>query len=129
MLALLGEKPAKHYYSSLKKFKPPPKLIFPADVRKKEAEFFDNPTLRTRIIRELVYWGRDQYLNQENPDSHNTRIQIVHSLLGPLFLNSTPIQEQLIIDGIKVLVVSRQTSESKSGEQSPLVHQEILNKI
>lgn len=129
MLALAGEKAAQKYFKTTTKFTPLPKLVYPGDVRKKEQEFFDKPDKRNRIIRQLVYWGRDEYLNKENPDSHNTRIQIIASLLGPLFLNSNADQEKLIIEGIKVLVISRPTSLGVKGEQSPEVHKQILSKI
>lgn len=129
MLAMAGEKPAQKFFGVRKKYQPLPKLIFPSDVRRREQEFLDDPDKRTRIIRELIYWGRDEYLNTENIDSHLTRLQIIQALLGIMFLNSDSAQERLIIDGLKVLVLSRETSLGKTGEQSPLVHQEIIDRV
>jgi len=129
MLALAGQKAANQFFHKSSRLKPPPKLVYPGDVRKKEQEFFDKPSKRNKIIRELVFWGRDEYINKENPDSHNTRTQIASSLLGPLFLNSNEAQEKLIIQGLKVLVISRPTSLGVQGEQSPVVHKEIISRI
>lgn len=129
MLAMAGEKAAKKFFGTAQKYNPPPELIYPRHVREKEAQFLEEPDKRTHIVRELVYWGRDEYLNQENPESHVSRVQIIQSLLGPLFVSANESQEKLIVDGVKVLVVSRETGGSKSGEQSPLVHQEILAKV
>ncbi len=129
MLALAGEKAAKRFYKHIRNLKPRPKLVYPRDVREKEQDFLDKPQHRTRIVRELVYWGTDEYLNSENPDSHSTRMQIVNSLLGPILINSSPEQEKLIIDGLKVIIITRRTSLGKNGETSPLVHQEILDTV
>ena len=129
MLALAGKNAAKEYFGKFKKLKPPPKLIFPQDVREKEIEFLQKPKRRSLIIRELVYWGRDDYLNQENPDSYLSRIQIISSLLGPILLNASEEQEKLLVDGVKVLVISKQTTLGKKGEQSIEVHRALIHKV
>jgi len=128
MLALLGENAAQRYMQRSKMTLPTP-IVHPSHVRQKADEFLEDPQKRSRIIHQLVHWGSDTKINQENPDSHKTRMQIIHSLMGPLFLNSSPEQEKLIIEGLKVLVVTKTTSLGKTGEISPLVHHEILEKV
>ncbi len=128
MLALLGEKAAKRYIKGAHVFTQTP-MVYPRDVRREETEFLQSPDKRDKIIHELIHWGSNVKINQENPESHKTRVQIVHSLLGPLFLNSNSEQEKLLIEGLKVLVVTKTTSMGRTGEISPLVHEEILKKI
>lgn len=129
MMAMLGERAAKNYYQKLKKYNPGPSLIYPSHIREKEQEFLKHPKKHELIIRQLVAWGTDKYLNSQNIESHKTRAQIIHALLGTLFLNATEKEETLIIDAIKVLVISKGTHIGKRGEQSPFVHQEILQKV
>lgn len=126
MLALLGDQAARRYLKN-SKFIPTP-IIHPRQIRAKEDEFLNFPEKRIEIIHQLVRWGSDPKINEENPDSHKTRVQIIHSLLGPLFLNSDESAERLIIQGLKVLVVTKTTNLGTTGEISPLVHHEILQK-
>lgn len=128
MFALAGEKAATRHFGKYPHHKPA-KLIYPKDIRHKEQEFLRYPEKRTLIIRELVFWGTNKTLNEENPDSYHTRMQVISSLLGPIFINSNETQERLIIEGVKVLVLSRETSLGRHGEPSALVHNHLLTKV
>lgn len=128
MLALLGEKAAARYMKG-KSLPPRILIVTPKHIRDQEQEFLEHPPKRSEIIHQLVHWGSDERINQENPESYNTRVQIIHSLMGPLFMNANENQEKLIVEGLKVLAVTKTTNMGKQGELSPLVHQEILSKV
>jgi len=129
MLNLLGPKAAVEHFGKFPPRKPGMGTIYPQTVREVVNQSLNDSKERTELIKKLVYWATDPEINGLYIDSHLSRIQIVNSLLGPIFFNSNANQEDLICKGLKYLLVKKQTSIGKPGEQSYEVHDVLLGKI
>ncbi len=129
MLNLLGEEAVRHHFKKFPPRKPGQGPIYPSIVRDEVQKNLLDVTLRTSLIRKLIYWATDREVNNRFIDSHLARIQIVQNLLGPIFFHSTLKQEGIILKGLKFMLVKKNTSIGKPGEQSVDVHNILLARI
>lgn len=129
MLNLLGPEAAERYFGKLPPRSPEDGPIYPSIVRDIVNHSLTKPDERTATIEKLLFWATDAQVNNRYIKSHLTRIQIVESLLGPLFLHATSSQEENLIRGLKFMLVGKQTVTGERGEQSPEVHEVVLDRV
>ena len=129
MLNLLGQKAVARHFGEFPQLKSEDGPIFPETVRNEIAPSLHDPKKRTVMIGKLIYWATDIGINNRYINSHLTRQQIVSDLLGPVFFNATPKQEETIMMGLKYMLVHKKTTIGVAGEQSYVVLQEMLSRV
>lgn len=100
--------------------------IVPNIVRQEVQASLDDDGKRTQLVMKLIRWATDASVNNRYIKSHLTRIQIVRSLLGPIFFRATAKQEDLLLRGLKFMIAKKTTVIDKPGEQSSDVHDVVL---
>lgn len=129
MLNLLGKDAAQRHFGKFPTKKPKYGPIYPETVRIAVNESIQDAQKRDELITKLIFWATDSEINNIYIKSHLTRIQIITSLLGPIFFHATAKQEKNLLKGIKFMLVKKQTSIGLHGEQSYYVHEVLLNRI
>lgn len=129
MLNILGKSAAIRHFGKFPPRRPDYGPIYPSQVRETTEEALKNLKRRTQLIKKMIFWATDPGVNDRYIKSHLTRIQIVSSLLGPIFIHATVEQEKLILDGLKYMLAQKQTVLDVRGEQSFEVHEAVLEKV
>lgn len=129
MLNLLGREAAIRHFGAFPQLSPEDGPIFPETVRNAVTSSLGDPKQRSRLIAELIYWATDPGINNRYIKSHLTRLQIVSDLLGPVFFNATPKQEEAIMMGLKYMLAKKPTTIAVPGEQSYTVLEEMLCRV
>jgi len=129
MLNILGTQAAMRHFGKFPPRKAYEGPIFPDLVRREVEASIDDQAKRTRLVKTLVRWATDPSVNNRYIRSHLTRIQIVRSLLGPVFFNATKAQEDLLLKGLKFMIAKKMTVIGELGEQSADVHDVLLERI
>lgn len=129
MLNLLGSEVAAKHFGDFPPLKPQHGPIFPQIVRDQVDKNLQDAKKRSQLIKKLIYWATDPNINNRYSESHQTRIQIISSLLGPIFFHSDPKQENMILAGLKFMLSEKKAKINIPGEQSLEVHEMLLDKI
>jgi hypothetical protein len=129
MLNLLGSESAIRHFGKFPPRKHNYGPILPQMVREAADEALKNPEKRTHLIKKMIYWATDPGVNNRYIKSYLTRIQIITSLLGPLFIHADAGQEDLILNGLKYMLVRKTTALDDRGEQSFQVHEAVLDRV
>lgn len=129
MLNLLGSEAASRHFGAFPPRRPGAGPIYPETVRNEIMSALHDPNKRTKLIAKLIFWATDPGVNNRNDKSHLTRLQITSDLLGPIFFNATPKQEETVIIGLKYLLAGKPTGSGAGGEQSYIVRKNLLLKV
>jgi len=129
MLNILGTQAAMRHFGKFPPRKAYEGPIFPDLVRREVEASIDDQAKRTRLVKTLIRWATDPQVNNRYIRSHLTRIQIVRSLLGPVFFNATKSQEDLLLKGLKFMIAKKMTVIGELGEQSADVHDVLLERV
>lgn len=126
MLNILGPEAAQKHYGRFPPRRPSEGPILPDVVRKLTESSLNDPQRRTTMIKTLIHWSTDPAVNNRYIDSHLTRVQVVMSLLGPVFFRVTQKQEDILMKGLKYMLAKKMTVVGEEGEQATDVHDALL---
>lgn len=128
MLNLLGPGAAIRHFGKFPQLKPEAGPIYPETVRNTVDASVQDPKKRSMLIKKLIFWASNPGVNNRYLDSHRTRVQIVSSLLGQVFFNSTPIQEDMTLKGLQYLLADKPAIKV-AGEKSYEVNEMLLTRV
>ncbi|MCH7951871.1 hypothetical protein IH980_03990 [Patescibacteria group bacterium] len=129
MLNLIGPGAAARHFGKFKALKPEDGPIYPNLVREAVDGAINNTGERKKLIKKLVFWATDPGVNNRYIKSHLTRIQIVMSLLGPIFFRASAKEDDLILKGLKYMAAQKPTTIGIPGERSLEVHEVLLTRV